>query len=330
MTTPRISLILCVKDGMPFLPEALASVAAQTYRSFELVVQDAASRDGSVEVIRTQDGIPGLDLVSQPDGGIGDAYNRALARCRGAIVGSIDSDNLLEPDALEQIAAFFDDRPDVAAVYGGSNMVEADGTLLYPWMPSEFDLLRLLTCELVPPFAVSFFNRSVCGGRLRFDPSLATCADFELWLGLSDLPIVRLDRILGSTRLSDASMTRRTSTYDRYVADKTTALQRYFGSLDENPVTVAVYSRAVAGLHLWAAASVYDIERARTPQFEEYLERALALDPDSERAAALRELPATVEPEPDPEPTDGGSEPPPAPAEATMQRVARRLAARLR
>ena len=281
---------------MPFLPEALASVAAQTYRDFELVVQDAESSDDSLNVVRSVKDIPRVDVVSEPDTGIGDAYNRAVNRCRGAIVGSIDADNIFEPDALEQAVGFLEVRRTLAAAYGGSNMMDIDGGLLYPWMPGEPDLLRLLTCELVPPFAVSFFNREVCGADLWIDAALRTCADFDLWLRLSHLPIARIPRVLGGTRLSPASMTRRPETYNQYIVDKTTAVENYLAQLAASPVVDAVRAHALAGIHLWSAESVYDIEARRTPQFERYLGRALELDPGSPRAAAAAALPSEKRP----------------------------------
>lgn len=272
---------------MPYLPEALDSVAAQTYDNYEVIVQDGASTDGTLEVLRAPRHLP-LEIESGVDGGVGAAYNRAIRRCRGEIVGSIDADNLLLPDALETAVAFLTSRPDVAAAYGGSNMMEADGKLRYRWMAGEFDLLRLLTCELVPPFAVSFFSRDRCGDELRFDEALKTCADFDLWLRISHLPIARVDAILGSTRLSPASMTRRVETYEQYIADKSLALERYLERFGDSPLLDAVRRHAVAGINVWAAESVYDIEQAPTLTVRRYLERAASLVPDEHRVIALR------------------------------------------
>jgi glycosyltransferase involved in cell wall biosynthesis len=292
--SPLVSLILCVKNGMPYLPDALASVAGQSYRNIELVVQDAESNDETLEAVAVvTNSLSAVEVVSEPDAGIGDAYNRAVARCHGEIVGSIDADNVLLPDAVQQAVEFLGSRPTTAAVYGGSNMLAPDGEILYPWLPDEFDLLRLLACELVPPFAVSFFNRRICGQELRFDPSLRTCADFDLWLRLSELPIERMSSILGGTRLSDASMTRREETYDQYIVDKTDALERFLGRFEPSALIDSARARSLAGLHFWSAESIWDIAGARNDRFERYLARALQLDPGSKWGKRLSELPST-------------------------------------
>lgn len=320
---PHISLILVVKNGMPHLPAAVDSLRAQTLADFEVVVQDGGSSDGTLEFLDSVDDIPNWNVVSEPDGGIGDAYNRAFGRTSGAIVGSIDADNTLEPRALEKAASFLSQHPKLAAAYGGSNMLNAEGEVLYPWFPAEYDLLRLLTCELVPPFAVSFFSRAVSGDELRFDPSLKTCADYDLWLRLSHLPIARIPAILGGTRLSDASMTRRPETYGQYILDKSTALDRYLSRIPRSAVTDAVRAHALAGLYLWSAESVYDIEGRRSEQFESYVQEAAVLDPGSDRLARLKAKPdfdpvrfPTVEGERD-------IEPPPDPPQHRIRKLFR-------
>ena len=272
---------------MPFLPEAVASVEAQTYRNFELVVQDCSSTDGSLEFLQSVTRLPRIEIDSESDGGLGDAYNRAIARCGGDIIGTIDADNMLEPDALEHVVAFMDQHPECAAVYGGSHMVSPEGRFLHSWMPAEFAPLPLLECALVPPFAVSFFSRSVCGNRLRFDERLKTCADFGLWLQISHLPIRRIERYLGSTRVSEESMTRRPETYDQHLADKTGAVVRYVAAQGDSPLLDAVRDRALAGIWLWGAESVFALE-GKTERFDTYLERAVNLGPDEARLARLR------------------------------------------
>src|SRR5207248_881164 len=84
---PLVSLILTVKNGMPFISRAIESVREQLYPNLELVVQDCMSEDGTSELLAKINDID-VDLIREPDGGIGDAVARALSRCRGPIVGS--------------------------------------------------------------------------------------------------------------------------------------------------------------------------------------------------------------------------------------------------
>src|SRR6476619_6234805 len=117
---PLVSLILCVKNGLPYLPQALASVERQSYRHFELVVQDCLSTDGTLDLIRAFRGAPHVALESANDGGIGPAYNRAVSRCRGEIIGTIDADNLLADNALDLAVDYLTRHADCAVVYGSA------------------------------------------------------------------------------------------------------------------------------------------------------------------------------------------------------------------
>jgi glycosyltransferase involved in cell wall biosynthesis len=288
---PLVSLVLCVKDGIPYLPDAVESVRAQTYERIEFVVQDGVSRDGSLEYLQALDAI---DLVSEADSGIGDAFNRAFARCRGEIVGSVDSDNRLDPDAVAAAVDEITSHGDCAAVYGSVELVDTEDSVVMEFVPGEFDLLRLIACELVPPFSTAFFSRMVCGDELHFDRTMATCADYDLWLRLSHLPVRRIDTVLGSTRLSDKSMTRDVSRYGRFVSDKLGALERYLSRYPRSPLVDAIGRAGVVGINLWAAESIVGIDAA-SRAFEPFLAAAEALDPGSPRLARFRERLAAIE-----------------------------------
>ncbi len=156
---PRISIVLCVRNGMPHVREAVESVRALTYRNFELIVQDGASDDGTLEFVRSVNDLPAISIVSERDSGIGQGFNRAFQRCSGEIVTSVDADNLLRSDALDVAVRRFAENPGAAVIYGACEMVDATGRHLHTWTPPEFDLLGVMEGAVVPPFATSFFER---------------------------------------------------------------------------------------------------------------------------------------------------------------------------
>jgi hypothetical protein len=223
--------------------------------------------------------------VSEPDGGIGDAFNRAFTRCAGALVTSLDADNMLEPDALRDIVAVHREHPDAAAAYGAVRMINAAGDRLTTFFPPAFELGAVMRCEVVPPFSTASFSREVCGHELRWDASLPTCADFDLWLRLSDREIVSTDLVLGSTRLSSKSMTRDPSRYVQFCQDKVAALQRHF---ERRPELAGHRDEAIAGVYCWAAESVLHLE-GPGPRFESFVRRAEEHAPDQERLRALQD-----------------------------------------
>jgi glycosyltransferase involved in cell wall biosynthesis len=224
-------------------------------------------------------------MVSEPDAGLGDAYNRAFARCTGEIIGTLDADNLILPNALATVDALFRGHRGVAAIYGAVKMIDARGRELGSFVPAEFDRRAVMRCELVPPMSTTYFDRQRCGPALRGDASLRTAQDFDLFLRLAGRKIVRTTAVLGATRLSHKSMTRNAENYELFCSEKIAALERF---IDAHPDLETERDAAVAGIYCWAAESILDIE-GRGPRFESFVRRAATRSPDDDRLRPLRD-----------------------------------------
>lgn len=284
--SPLISIMVCVRNGMPHVMDAIDSVRALTYPNYELVIQDAASTDGTLEYLRSIAGIERISLRSEPDSGIGQGFNRAVQRCQGEIVGSVDADNRLEPGALELVARKFAEVPAAACVYGASNVIDAAGAFVHTWLPPAFDLLGLIDGTVVPPFAASFFSRRVCGEDLRFAEDFPIVADFELWLRLADRPIVRILDVLGDVRIGPMSSTYTQSTYDDQCSYKVLALQRFIDGNGQRLLLEALRRRAIAGLYLWGVESM-GVIGGTSAKTDGYFEKAREAQLRSERFRSI-------------------------------------------
>jgi glycosyltransferase involved in cell wall biosynthesis len=129
--TPRISVLLPVRDGAAFLREALASVLAQTLRDFELVVVD----DGSVDATRAILGAVGderLRVVRQERLGLVAALNRAVAEARAPLLARMDADDVSLPERLERQVGYLDARPRAALVVVGVETLGGEPTIVLP------------------------------------------------------------------------------------------------------------------------------------------------------------------------------------------------------
>jgi glycosyltransferase involved in cell wall biosynthesis len=256
---PYVSLILCIKNGMPYVKEAIQSVQALTYPYYELIVQDGVSTDGTLEYLETVSTQFDFkySIHSEQDSGIGQGYNKALKRCQGDIIGSIDADNIIHANALETVIDNFRKNPNAAVIYGACDMIDAQGKFIHHWTPSNFNLLRLIDGDLVPPFATSFFQKKVCGEYLFFDDFFPTVVDFDLWLRLSHLPIVRIFDTLASIRVGKMSSTYNVDYYDKFCYFKIKALERFFDQdYRENQILDEILERAKSGIYLWAVDSI--------------------------------------------------------------------------
>jgi glycosyltransferase involved in cell wall biosynthesis len=136
---------------------AIDSVLAQTYPHVEIIVQDGASTDGTLEILRGYG--DRVKLVSEPDSGPGEGFVRALRRCTGDLIGSCLSDETLLPDAVERAVHAFETVPEMDAITADGNQVDLAGRLLGTHVGCPFDIVRYLAAEHFPYFVSSFFRR---------------------------------------------------------------------------------------------------------------------------------------------------------------------------
>lgn len=123
----NVSVIIPVRDGARYLPEAIASVRAQTVPAAELIVVDDGSADGSGDVALAL----GADCIRQAPAGIGAARNAGVRRARGDAVAFLDADDLWAPDKLERQASALANDGALDGVFGLAQQ------FLSPDLPAE-------------------------------------------------------------------------------------------------------------------------------------------------------------------------------------------------
>src|ERR687887_2921944 len=99
MSAPRVSVLLPVRDGAPFLREALDSVLAQTLTDFELVVVDDGSEDETPAILEAV-GDERLRVLRQERLGLVAALNRAVAEARAPLLARMDAHDVSLPERL--------------------------------------------------------------------------------------------------------------------------------------------------------------------------------------------------------------------------------------
>ncbi len=77
----KFSIIMATYNAEKHLERALASIATQSYPNYEVVVQDGGSKDRTLKIL--EEFSPIVKLQSEPDKGIYDAWNKAVARASG-------------------------------------------------------------------------------------------------------------------------------------------------------------------------------------------------------------------------------------------------------
>ena len=138
---PRISIITITYNSAATIEDTICSVTTQDYPALEYVIIDGGSTDGTLEIVRKyEDKIQ--TIISEPDNGISDAFNKGIAHATGEIIGIINSDDILLPGALQKVAEHYNPQVDV---YSGLILFwNEDSGETFPSYPEmTFDHLRL-------------------------------------------------------------------------------------------------------------------------------------------------------------------------------------------
>jgi glycosyltransferase involved in cell wall biosynthesis len=202
----RFTIVTPVLNGMPWLPEAVTSVARQRERAgFELehVVLDGGSTDGSREWLLDHPEL-GCRLIFEPDRGQTAALRNGFDQASGDLLGWLNSDDVLEPGALQAVHDLFVQRPEVVMVSGVCLLIETDGRIfgLMSTVPvPTFE--GLVSARLNPAQPATFFRADAYRSVGGLDLSLNLAMDVDLWLKLARAGryVVMPDRVLARYRV---------------------------------------------------------------------------------------------------------------------------------
>ncbi len=122
-----VSVALCTYNGARFLPEQLASIAAQSRRPTELVVVDDASSDASRDVVAAFAAtapFPVRTFSQATNRGSTASFEAAIFACASPLVALCDQDDVWRMHKLERLAAVLEDRPDAGYAFSDAEVVD--------------------------------------------------------------------------------------------------------------------------------------------------------------------------------------------------------------
>jgi cellulose synthase/poly-beta-1,6-N-acetylglucosamine synthase-like glycosyltransferase/peptidoglycan/xylan/chitin deacetylase (PgdA/CDA1 family) len=162
---PPVSVIVPAYNEAKGIEKAVSSLSASDYPTFEVIVVDDGSTDGTGELVDRL-GLSNVRVIKEPNRGKAEALNTALAATNHDLIVAVDADTLFEPRTLAEIVRPFAD-PGVGAVAGNAK-VGNRRSLLGLWQHIDyvtgFNLDRrvydLLGCMPTVPGAVGAFRKA--------------------------------------------------------------------------------------------------------------------------------------------------------------------------
>lgn len=184
---PDVAVVVPCYNEEATVARTVATLLALDYpiEKLELVLVDDGSRDGTSAAMEQFVGHPQIRILRKENGGKHTALNAGIAATAAEIVGCLDADSFVEPNALKEIVARFA-RPEVAAVTAAMTVAEPTN-LLEHMQNAEYTFgvalrhaLSTVNGLYVTPGPFSFYRRAVvqtlggfCHGHQTEDMEMA-------------------------------------------------------------------------------------------------------------------------------------------------------------
>jgi glycosyltransferase involved in cell wall biosynthesis len=184
-----ISILMPVYNAARYLPAAVESVLAQSYRDFELVAVDDGSTDGSHEILRRYARRDRrIRVISRPNTGIVGALNDAASVATGQLLARLDADDIAAPERLERQNAYMSGNPDCVALGSSAWIIDSDGAVVDLIAPPgghaeiEGELMKGNGGAILHPAAM--FRRDAFERIGGYDPAFRAAEDVDLYFRL--------------------------------------------------------------------------------------------------------------------------------------------------
>ncbi|MGD1803889.1 glycosyltransferase family 2 protein [Dapis sp. BLCC M126] len=186
-TTPRVSVIIPVYNCDRYISQAIESILAQTYQSYEIIVIDDGSTDNTR--LALQPYIETINYVYQENQGVSAARNHGIDLARGELIAFLDADDFFLPDKLTAQVGVFDAQPNLGIVHSGWRRVNQQGDTIKdetPWnYVPKLDLEGWLRWKPIGTMGTLMFRRHWLKQVGSFEAGLGQAEDVDLLLRLA-------------------------------------------------------------------------------------------------------------------------------------------------
>jgi glycosyltransferase involved in cell wall biosynthesis len=196
---PKVSVIIPAYNVERYIAQAIASVLAQSWTDFELLVIDDGGADASAAIARATPDAR-VRVISQPNRGLAGARNTGIRAAQGQYLAFLDADDLWAPSKLAQHVAHLDADPDVGVSYSASAFINDAGQPLHYGQHPKLSGVSARDVLLRNPVgngsapvirrsalqAISFAAPSgPAGERWYFDERFRQSEDIECWMRIA-------------------------------------------------------------------------------------------------------------------------------------------------
>ncbi len=207
MNSPKVSIVTPSFNQAMFLEQTIRSVLSQNYPNLEYIIMDGGSEDGSVEIIKKYRKYLTF-WTSKKDAGQADAIFKGFAMCSGDIVGWLNSDDILLPNALNVLAAAYTLRNQPGIISGRCILLNNSGEAFSVHVPLERAVMKMLMMGHGLAQMSTFWKKSLYDSVGGLDISMKYSFDYDLFVRIrKSCSLEIIDQYLSVYRVHATSKT---------------------------------------------------------------------------------------------------------------------------
>ncbi len=209
---PKVSVIMSVYNGHPFLNQAIESILKQNFTDFEFIIVDDCSSDSSLKIISNYRELDSRIriITNEQNYGPMKSANIGIKEARGEYIARIDSDDISYPKRLSSQVDFLDKNLDFGLVGSWGDIINSDNTVLRQIkMIVESDDIKNKLIKYNPFFhSAIMFRKEIVDNIGLYDEGFRLAGDYEFYFRVIEkYKVANLPESLIAYRVHENSLT---------------------------------------------------------------------------------------------------------------------------
>lgn len=182
---PLVSIITPSLNSERFIRDNVRSILDQTYANIEHIIVDGGSKDKTLSIVTDLD--PSAIVMSEPDKGISDAFNKGISIASGDIIAILNSDDYYAHNqVVQQIVEIFISQPHVWMIYGRVRCVDRESGKTLAIYGEQFSSDKMKK-EIITSHPAVFAKKEVYEKVGLFSLEYKVCMDHDYFLRVTKL-----------------------------------------------------------------------------------------------------------------------------------------------